>query len=111
MALSYRTFRAIRGVYETGASSVGDFGSEGRVTYTAIGTQTNLAARIEEICAPGEVWISHATWALCRDTFNCEEKGEVTVKGIRSPVKLYRVLGNNEAGSRKRVSHHAYPEL
>jgi adenylate cyclase len=82
---------AVRMGINTGYATVGDFGSEGRVTYTAIGTQTNLAARIEAICEPGEIWISHATWALCRDAFDCEEKGEVVVKGIRSPVRLYRV--------------------
>jgi adenylate cyclase len=83
---------AVRMGINTGYATVGDFGSEGRVAYTAIGTQTNLAARIEEICEPGEVWISHSTWVLCQNTFNCEDKGEVSVKGIRSPVKLYRVL-------------------
>ena len=83
---------AVRMGINTGYATVGDFGSEGRVTYTAIGTQTNLAARIEEICEPGEIWISHSTWVLCRDAVDCEEKGEVVVKGIRSPVKLYRVL-------------------
>jgi class 3 adenylate cyclase len=83
---------AVRMGINTGFTTVGDFGSEGRATYTAIGTQTNLAARIEQLCAPGEVWISHSTWALCCNAFDCEEKGEVVVKGIRSPVKLYRVL-------------------
>ena len=83
---------AVRMGINTGYATVGDFGSEGRVTYTAIGTQTNLAARIEELCEPGEVWISHSTWVLCRHVFDCEDKGEVLVKGIRSPVRLYRVL-------------------
>jgi class 3 adenylate cyclase len=83
---------AVRMGINTGFATVGDFGSEGRVTYTAIGTQTNLAARIEQLCAPGQIWISHSTWALCHDSFDCEEKGEVIVKGIHSPVKLYRVL-------------------
>src|SRR5262249_39454912 len=38
---------AVRMGINTGYATVGDFGSEGRVTYTAIGTQTNLAARIQ----------------------------------------------------------------
>jgi class 3 adenylate cyclase len=87
---------AVRMGINTGYATVGDFGSEGRVTYTAIGTQTNLAARIEGICEPGEIWISHATWVLCRNAFECVEKDEVAVKGIRSPVKLYRVLARRK---------------
>ena len=38
-----------------GVSSVGDFGSEGHTLYSAIGTQTNLAARIQDHCEPGRV--------------------------------------------------------
>jgi adenylate cyclase len=92
---------AVRMGINTGYATVGDFGSEGRVTYTAIGTQTNLASRIEAICEPGEVWISHSTWVLCRNAFNCDEKGEVVVKGIRGPVKLYRVIHRRNAEARK----------
>lgn len=89
---------AVRMGINTGYATVGDFGSEGRVAYTAIGTQTNLAARIEHICHPGEVWISHSTRSLCQDAFDFEDKGEVSVKGIRSPVKIYRVLGRRPTG-------------
>jgi class 3 adenylate cyclase len=46
----------------TGAASVGDFGSAGRITYSAIGNQTNLTARIQAACEPGRILISHSTW-------------------------------------------------
>ena len=46
----------------TGVASVDSFGSAGRMTYSAIGTQTNLAARIQAHCPPGSVLVSHATW-------------------------------------------------
>ncbi len=42
----------------TGHASVGDFGSEGRKVYSAIGVQTNIAARIQAACEPGRVLIS-----------------------------------------------------
>ena len=76
----------------TGVASVGDFGSEGRTTYSAIGTQTNLTARIQDCCVPGRVLISHPTWALVQDEIPCEERGEILVKGLHFPVRVYQVI-------------------
>jgi class 3 adenylate cyclase len=97
---SRRNREAVRGAhgYQHRLRDRGRFRIGRPWTYTAIGTQTNLAARIEEISEPGQIWISHSTWVLCRNAFECEEKGEVVVKGIRSPVKLYRVLDRRAAG-------------
>jgi adenylate cyclase len=77
----------------TGVASVGDFGSEGRTTYSAIGNQTNLTARIQEHCEPGRVLIGHTTWGLVKDAIPCEERGEIEIKGIHYPVRVYRVVG------------------
>ncbi len=75
----------------TGVASVGDFGSAGRRTYSAIGTQTNLAARIQDRCTPGGVLISHSTWAMVKDDIECVPNGEIEVKGIHYPVRTYAV--------------------
>jgi class 3 adenylate cyclase len=75
----------------TGTASVGDFGSEGRITYSAIGNQTNLAARIQVACEPGKVLISHPTWALVKDQIPCKERGEIRVEGLHYPVRVYEV--------------------
>ena len=81
----------------TGVASVGDYGSEGRTTYSAIGNQTNLAARIQDHCEPGRVLISHTTWALVNDEVRCEERGEIQVKGLHYPVRVYEVLDESAA--------------
>ncbi|MDT4916166.1 MAG: adenylate cyclase [Pseudonocardiales bacterium] len=73
----------------TGVSSVGTFGSEGRGTYTAIGLQINIAARIQAKCEPGSIVLSHASWQLVNDTIVCEPRGETEVKGVHFPIKLY----------------------
>ena len=73
----------------TGVLSVGSFGSEGRVTYTAIGLQTNIAARIQSHCPPGGILISNATYQLVDDVIDCEPRGEVECKGVHYPVKVY----------------------
>lgn len=75
----------------TGVASVGNFGSRGRMDYTAIGRQVNLAARLEASCAPGKILLSHATWVLVRDEIPCVPKGEIEVKGTAHPVKVYEV--------------------
>jgi class 3 adenylate cyclase len=75
----------------TGVASVGDFGSAGRRTYSAIGNQTNLAARIQDRSDPGGVLVSHSTWALVKDEFECESRGEIEVKGIHYPVNTYAI--------------------
>jgi len=82
----------------TGVASVGSFGSAGRKTYSAVGTQTNLAARLEAECPPGGVLASHATWALVRDEFEAADRGETRVKGIHFPVRRYEILGLRPAG-------------
>ncbi|MCW5828954.1 MAG: adenylate/guanylate cyclase domain-containing protein [Deltaproteobacteria bacterium] len=73
----------------TGVATVGNFGSEGRMDYTAIGRQVNLAARLESSCTPGRILMSHSTWALVKDEIECQPQGEITVKGIHHPVKTY----------------------
>ena len=73
----------------TGVSSVGTFGSEGRGTYTAIGLQINIAARIQAECEPGSILLSQASWQLVKDTIACESRGETQVKGVHFPIKLY----------------------
>ena len=83
----------------TGVASVGDFGSEGRTTYSAIGNQTNLTARIQDHCEPGRVLISHTTWALVKDEIPCEEQGEIEVKGLHYPVRVYEVAEDASPGA------------
>jgi len=82
----------------TGVASVGDFGSEGRTTYSAIGNQTNLTARIQAQCDPGKVLISHTTWALVKDQIPCKQRGEIEVKGLHYSVRIYEVVEEASLG-------------
>lgn len=73
----------------TGMLSVGTFGSGGRATYTAIGLQMNVAARIQAQCEPGSTLLSSASWHLVKDEVDCEPLGEVMVKGIHFPISIH----------------------
>ena len=82
----------IRCGIHTGMADVGNYGSEGFMEYSAIGLNTNLASRLEKACQPGEIYLSHASWALVNDEIPCEEVGTIEVKGFHYPIQTYRVL-------------------
>jgi class 3 adenylate cyclase len=73
----------------TGSVSVGTFGSRVRATYTGIGLQTNIAARVQARCEPGRILLAGTSWHLVRDTVPCVSCGEVEVKGVHLPVAMY----------------------
>jgi class 3 adenylate cyclase len=76
----------------TGYCTVGNFGSEAKMDYTIIGNNVNLAARYEAAAEADTVLMSHETFMLVHDTFDVQEMGEFTLKGIPNPVKAYRPL-------------------
>lgn len=93
----------IRMGINTGFCTVGTFGTSNHLDYTVLGTQVNLASRLESAASPDEILISHETWSLCRDTVMCRDKGEIMVKGFAQPIKVYQVadlrkdLGKNQS--------------
>ena len=93
-----KPFRARIGI-NTGHVSVGDYGSQGRKVYSAIGVQTNIAARIQSHCEPGRVLISDTTWALVKDEVGCTDIGELQMKGVHYPVRVYEVAETAAAPS------------
>ena len=73
-------------------ANVGDHDSDGFMEYSAIGLNTNLASRLEQACQPGEIYLSHMTWALVHDEIPCKEVGTIEVKGFHYPIQTCRIL-------------------
>src|SRR4029453_6735692 len=80
----------------TGYCTVGNFGSEDRVSYTAVGSGVNLASRLENEAPSGEILISYETYAHVKDEISCEEVGKIRVRGMAYPVTTYRVTDDFE---------------
>jgi len=80
----------------TGYATVGNFGSENKIEYTAIGSTVNLSARIESNAEIGSVLISDETYHLVKDQFRCEENDFIQMKGFSKPIKTYKVIESIE---------------
>jgi len=76
----------------TGYCTVGNFGSNDRMEYTIIGSQVNLASRLESAAESDQILLSHETYALVKDSIYCNEMDIITAKGISYPIKTYQVI-------------------
>jgi class 3 adenylate cyclase len=75
-----------------GYATIGAIGFEGRWDYGAIGTVTNLAARLCGEAKPGQVLISQRVFGAAEELAEMEGIGDLTLKGFQRPVKTYNVV-------------------
>jgi class 3 adenylate cyclase len=74
-----------------GYATIGAIGFEGRWDYGAIGTVTNLAARLCGEVKAGEILISSRVAALVEDLVHTAEVRALTLKGFVRPIPTWRV--------------------
>ena len=70
----------------------------GRKGPLVVGEVPNIAKRLQETAGPGTVHISAATLRLIEGVFTYEAVGAVPLKGIPSPVQVYRVTSARGLG-------------
>jgi class 3 adenylate cyclase/putative methionine-R-sulfoxide reductase with GAF domain len=75
-----------------GFATIGAIGFEGRWDYGAIGTVTNLAARLCAEARPGQILISPRVLLEVERIVEVEELGLLTVKGLARPVQALNVV-------------------
>jgi class 3 adenylate cyclase/CheY-like chemotaxis protein len=75
-----------------GYATIGAIGFEGRWDYGAIGTVTNLAARLCGEARPGQILISRRVIATVDQLAEVEPLGEMSLKGFHRPVTVFNVL-------------------
>src|SRR5437016_12085391 len=74
-----------------GYATIGAIGFEGRLDYGAIGTVTNLAARLCGEAKPGDILISRRLMSTVEDLVEVEPVGELTLHGFVKPVTAFNI--------------------
>ena len=87
-----QTFELRIGI-NTGYCTVGNFGSADRMDYTIIGSEVNLAARLEAAADVGGVLLSNETFSLVKEWIVADEGTPIKAKGFAKPINTYRVHG------------------
>jgi class 3 adenylate cyclase len=75
-------------------------GSDLRMDYTAVGQTTHLAARMEQLAAPGSIRLTAETLRLAEDLVQAAPLGPVPVKGLGEPVEVFELMGAVAARTR-----------
>jgi adenylate cyclase len=76
-----------------GYATIGAIGFEGRMDYGAIGTVTNMAARLCGEARPGQILVSQRMLGAVETLVEVEELGGLTLKGFSRPVVAFNVRG------------------
>jgi tetratricopeptide (TPR) repeat protein len=79
---------------EVVASEVGGVGHR---AYTVTGESVNLASRLTAAAKPGEILVAAATHEAVADRMECAAAGDLKVKGLPEPVRVWRLVGPRSA--------------
>jgi PAS domain S-box-containing protein len=75
----------------TGDAVVGNVGTEQQMNFTAIGDAVNLAKRLQENAAGGQILLSGAAYAHVRDKVKAKRLLPLRVKGRRASVEAWEL--------------------
>jgi len=76
-----------------GYATIGAIGFEGRWDYGAIGTVTNMAARLCGEARTGQILISQRVVGSIDEIANVESVGELQLRGFLRPVPAFNLIG------------------
>src|SRR5437588_5548896 len=90
----------IRVGLNSGEVVVRSIGSDLHMDYTAVGQTTHLAARMEQLAAPGTILLAPDALQLAEGYVQVKPLGPVQVKGLSESIDVYELLGAGTARSR-----------
>jgi adenylate cyclase len=79
-----------------GFATLGRIGFEGRFDYAAIGSVTNLAARLCAEAGPSQILVAQRVFSATEEVAFGEAVGELDLKGFSRPVRTFAVTGIDE---------------
>ena len=88
----------------TGYCLIGQFGSEQRKDYTALGSTVNRASRLEGQARGNEILMSAVTQRLTHGRIASSYRGEVSLKGVSEQMIVFRADGLIRADLTARLS-------
>lgn len=77
----------------TGVVTAGYMGSEKQLSYTVIGDNVNLAARVMSVAKGMELFITRSTYEKVAPYFEVEQRESIMVKGKSMPIEIFHVKG------------------
>jgi class 3 adenylate cyclase len=78
-----------------GYATIGQIGFEGRFEYSAIGTVTNLAARLCSEAADGQIVVSQRIATQVDGLVTMSALGDLSLKGLSRPIRAFNVIATN----------------
>lgn len=76
----------------TGLVVAGHLGSRRRVEYTVLGDPVNVAARLQDLAAPGTILVGENTFAKVSDSFKFKSRGATRLKGKKKETAFYEMM-------------------
>jgi class 3 adenylate cyclase/tetratricopeptide (TPR) repeat protein len=84
----------------SGEVVVRSIGSDLRMDYSAIGQTTHLAARMEQLAAPGTIRLTAETLRLAEGYVDAKPLGAIPIRGLADPVEAHQLTGGSTVRSR-----------
>jgi class 3 adenylate cyclase len=75
-----------------GHATLGQIGFEGRYDYGALGTVTNLAARLSDAAATGQILLSQRAHSALGDRVQARPAAELEIRGFTHAVRAYELI-------------------
>lgn len=79
---------------KSGEMVSGNIGSASlkRLDYTVIGDTVNVAARLQDAAGQNQILIPESSYLQVKESFNCKEVGEISLKNKSEKLTVYEVL-------------------
>ncbi|MFN2562930.1 MAG: BTAD domain-containing putative transcriptional regulator [Jatrophihabitans sp.] len=72
-----------------GFATIGVIGYESRCEYTAIGSVVNIASRLCDLAAPGEILLTQRAYTAVTERVIGTSRGQVALRGVEQPVTVW----------------------